>query len=158
MINRVVLVGRLTRDCELKYTQAGKAVSDFNLAVNRRFKNTNGEREADFIRCQIWGKQAENFANLIHKGTLIGIEGRIQTRNYENQQGQRVYVTEVIVDNFSKLERDNDSGDTSHDNSNQSNQSQYGNNNKQLNNNSSNNDDPFADGKQIDISDSDLPF
>lgn len=158
MINRVVLVGRLTRDPELRYTQGGAAVANFTVAVNRTFKNAQGEREADFINCIIWRKAAENFANLIHKGTLIGIEGRIQTRNYENQQGQRVYVTEVIVDNFSKLERDNDSGDTSHDNSNQSNQSQYGNNNKQLNNNSSNNDDPFAEGKQIDISDDSLPF
>ena len=158
MINRTVLVGRITRDPELRYTANGAAVANFTVAVNRTFKNAQGEREADFISCIIWRKAAENFANLIHKGTLVGIDGRIQTSSYENQQGQRVYRTDVNVDNFSKLERDNDSGDTSHDNSNQSNQSQYGNSNKQSNNNSSNNDDPFADGKQVDISDDSLPF
>lgn len=108
MINRAVLTGRLTRDVELKYTNNGTAVGTFNLAVNRAFKNDNGEREADFISCVIWRKGAENFASFTHKGSLVGIDGRIQTRHYENQQGQKVYVTEVIVDNFSLLESRND--------------------------------------------------
>ncbi|MFC6275196.1 single-stranded DNA-binding protein [Levilactobacillus tangyuanensis] len=104
MINRVVLTGRLTRDVDLRYTQGGAAVATFTLAVDRRFTNQQGEREADFVSCVIWRKAAENFANFMHKGSLVGIEGRIQTRNYENQQGQRVYVTEVVVENFSFLE------------------------------------------------------
>ncbi|MBM7617645.1 single-strand DNA-binding protein [Weissella uvarum] len=104
MINRVVLVGRLTRDVELRYTTSGTAVGSFTLAVNRQFTNASGEREADFINCVIWRKSAENFANFTSKGSLVAVEGRIQTRNYENQQGQRVYVTEVVVDNFSLLE------------------------------------------------------
>ena len=104
MINRVVLTGRLTRDVDLRYTQSGAAVATFTLAVDRRFTNQQGEREADFVSCVIWRKSAENFANFMHKGSLVGIEGRIQTRNYENQQGQRVYVTEVVVENFSFLE------------------------------------------------------
>lgn len=104
MINRVVLVGRLTRDIELRYTTSGTAVGSFSLAVNRQFTNASGERETDFINCVIWRKSAENLANFTSKGSLIAVEGRIQTRNYENQQGQRVYVTEVVVDNFSLLE------------------------------------------------------
>lgn len=104
MINRVILIGRLTKDPELKYTSSGTAVGTFSLAVNRQFTNSNGDREADFINCVIWRKSAENFANFTHKGSLVGIDGRLQTRNYENQQGQRVYVTEVVVDNFSLLE------------------------------------------------------
>jgi len=104
MINGVVLTGRLTRDVDLRYTQGGAAVATFTLAVDRRFTNKTGEREADFVSCVIWRKSAENFANFFHKGSLVGIEGRIQTRNYENQQGQRVYVTEVVVEDFSFLE------------------------------------------------------
>ena len=97
MINRTILVGRLTRDPELRYTNGGAAVATFTIAVNRQFTNQNGEREADFISCVIWRKAAENFANFTHKGSLVGIDGRIQTRNYENQQGVRVYVTMVVV-------------------------------------------------------------
>lgn len=104
MINRATLTGRLTKDVELRYTQNGTAVATFTLAVDRRFKSQNNERETDFIQCVIWQKSAESFAQYMHKGSLVGIEGRIQTRNYENQQGQRVYVTEVIVENFSFLE------------------------------------------------------
>ena len=107
MINRVVLVGRLTRDIELRYTNSGAAVASFTVAVNRQFTNAQGEREADFINCVIWRKSAENFANFTHKGSLVGIDGRIQTRSYENQQGQRVYVTEVVVENFYLLEPKN---------------------------------------------------
>jgi single-strand DNA-binding protein len=104
MINSVALTGRLTRDPELKYTQSGAAVTSFSLAVDRNFTNQQGERETDFIECVVWRRAAEQLANTVHKGNLIGIEGRIQTRNYENQQGQRVYVTEVAVDSFSYLE------------------------------------------------------
>lgn len=104
MINSVCLVGRLTRDPELKYTGSNIAVASFSLAVNRNFKDANGEREADFINCVIWRQQAENLANWAKKGALIGITGRIQTRSYENQQGQRVYVTEVVAENFQMLE------------------------------------------------------
>lgn len=104
MINNVVLVGRLTRDPELRYTPQNQAVGTFGLAVNRQFKNANGEREADFINCVIWRQQAENLAKFAKKGALIGITGRIQTRNYENQQGQKVYVTEVVADTFQMLE------------------------------------------------------
>ena len=104
MINNVVLVGRLTKDAELRHTPSNVAVATFTLAVNRNRKSENGEREADFINCVIWRQQAENLANWAKKGTLVGITGRIQTRNYENQQGQRVYVTEVIAENFQVLE------------------------------------------------------
>lgn len=104
MLNSICLVGRLTKDPELRYTPSNQAVATFSLAVNRRFKNQNGDREADFINCVIWRQQAENLANWAKKGALIGITGCIQTRNYENQQGQRVYVTEVVADNFQLLE------------------------------------------------------
>lgn len=104
MLNNVVLVGRMTKDPELRYTPSNHAVATFSLAVNRNFKSQNGEREADFINCVIWRQQAENLANWAKKGALIGITGRIQTRNYENQQGQRVFVTEVVADNFQLLE------------------------------------------------------
>ena len=107
MINNVVLVGRLTKDAELRYTQSNIAVATFTLAVNRPFKNEAGEREADFINCVIWRQSAENLANWAKKGSLIGITGVIQTRSYDNQQGQRVYVTEVIASNFQMLESRN---------------------------------------------------
>ncbi|WP_424571567.1 single-stranded DNA-binding protein [Weissella soli] len=104
MINRVVLVGRLTKDVELRYTTSGAAVGSFSLAVNRQFTSANGERETDFINAIIWRKSAENLAQFTHRGSFIGIDGRLQTRNYEDKQGKRVYVTEVVVDNFSLLE------------------------------------------------------
>lgn len=104
MLNRAVLTGRLTKDPEVQYTANGTPVLSFTLAVDRQFRNKQGDRDADFINCVIWRKSAENFANFTHKGALVGIEGRIQTRNYENNQGQRVYVTEVVVDNFALLE------------------------------------------------------
>lgn len=112
MINNVVLVGRMTRDAELRYTPQNQPVASFNLAVNRNFKNGNGDREADFISCVIWGSKAENLTNWAKKGALIGITGRIQTRNYENQQGQRVYVTEVVADNFQTLEKRDNTANT----------------------------------------------
>ena len=104
MLNSVCLVGRMTKDAELRYTPNNQAVATFSLAVNRNFKSQNGEREADFINCVIWRQQAENLANWAKKGALIGITGRIQTRSYENQQGQRVYVTEVVAETFQLLE------------------------------------------------------
>lgn len=104
MINNVTLVGRLTKDPDLRYTSGGKGVATFTLAINRNFTNQAGEREADFIQCVIWRKPAEILANYARKGTLLGVTGRIQTRSYDNQQGQRVYVTEVLADSFQLLE------------------------------------------------------
>lgn len=104
MINNVTLVGRLTKDPDLRYTSNGTGVATFTLAINRNFTNQAGEREADFVQCVIWRKPAETLANYARKGTLLGVTGRIQTRSYENQQGQRVYVTEVVAENFQLLE------------------------------------------------------
>jgi len=104
MINTVTLVGRLTKDVDLRYTQNGKAVANFNIAVNRPFKNAQGEQEADFINCNAWGKQAENLANYMKKGSQIGVTGRINTRSYENQEGKRIFVTEVVADQVAFLE------------------------------------------------------
>lgn len=145
MINNVVLVGRMTKDAELRYTPQSQAVATFTLAVNRNFKNQNGEREADFINIVIWRQQAENLASWAKKGALIGITGRIQTRNYENQQGQRVYVTEVVADSFQLLEaRQNQNG-----------QGQSGNNAVP---DFSRNESSFGNSNPMDISDDDLPF
>ncbi|MDU7553161.1 MAG: single-stranded DNA-binding protein [Streptococcus parasanguinis] len=138
MLNSVVLVGRLTKDAELRYTPNNQAVATFSLAVNRPFKNQNGDREADFINCVIWRQQAENLANWAKKGALIGITGRIQTRNYENQQGQRVYITEVVADNFQLLEFNK-----------QNNQGQSQGNSQP---------DFSRQAEPMDISDDDLPF
>ncbi len=98
MINQVTLVGRLTRDPDLKYTPDGKAVSNITLAVNRHYKNASGEIEADFVHCILWGKTAENTSNYCKKGAVLGVTGRIQTRHYDNQEGKRVYVTEVVAE------------------------------------------------------------
>lgn len=141
MLNSVVLVGRLTRDAELRYTPQNQAVATFSLAVNRDFKNQNGEYEADFINCVIWRQQAENLANWAKKGALIGIVGRIQTRNYENQQGQRVYVTEVVAEKFKLLESQKERGNQAQGN----NQPDFGRNEPMQSN-------------PMDISDDDLPF
>nr|DAX23968.1 MAG TPA: Single strand binding protein [Caudoviricetes sp.] len=108
MINNVTLIGRLTRDAELRYTPSNIATAQFNIACNRNFKNANDEYDADFINCVMWREQAERFCNWTGKGMLVGITGRIQTRNYENNDGKRVYVTEVVAENFQVLEkRDN---------------------------------------------------
>ena len=104
MINNVVLVGRLTRNLELKYTTSNKAAVNFTLAVNRNFKNERGELQADFIGCTAYGKQAENMARFLNKGSLIGVEGRISTRNYQGKDGKTVYITEVIADKVNFLE------------------------------------------------------
>ena len=108
MINNVTLIGRLTRDAELRYTPSNIATAQFNIACNRNFKNSNGEYDADFINCVMWREQAERFCNWTRKGMLVAIAGRIQTRNYENNDGKRVYMTEVVAENFQVLEkRDN---------------------------------------------------
>lgn len=104
MINNVVLVGRLTKDLELRYTTSNKAAVNFTLAVNRNFKNERGELQADFIGCTAYGKQAENMARFLNKGSLIGVEGRISTRNYQGKDGKTVYITEVIADKVNFLE------------------------------------------------------
>lgn len=104
MLNRVVLVGRLTRDPELRYTPSGVAVANFTVAANRPFKNQQGEQEADFIRCVAWRHQAENLANYMRKGSLIGVDGRIQTSSFEGQDGKMVYMTEVLAESIQFLE------------------------------------------------------
>lgn len=107
MINSVTLTGRLTKDPELRYTPNDVPVTQFIVAVNRNFKNKNNEIEADFINCVLWQKSAEVFCRFMQKGSLVGLEGRLQSRTYDNQQGQRVYVTELVVANFSFLESSN---------------------------------------------------
>lgn len=108
MINNVTLIGRLTRDPKLQYTNSNIATAQFNIACNRNFKNSNGEYDADFINCVMWRDQAERFCEWTRKGMLVGITGRIQTRSYEGNDGKRVYVTEVVAENFQVLEkRDN---------------------------------------------------
>lgn len=104
MLNSVSLTGRLTKDVDLRFTKSGTAVGSFTIAVDRQFRSANGERETDFINCAIWRKSAENLAKFTHKGSLVGVEGHIQTRTYDNAQGNKVYVTEVIVENFALLE------------------------------------------------------
>jgi len=109
MLNRVILIGRLTKDPELRYTQNGTAVASFTLAVNRTRTNQQGEREADFIPVVVWQKQAENCANFIGKGSLIAVEGRLQIRTYDDKEGQRRWVTEVVAENVRFLDK-RDSG------------------------------------------------
>ena len=140
MMNSICLVGRLTKNVELRYTPSNVAVATFTLAVNRTFKNENGDREADFINCVMWRQQAENLANWAKKGALIGITGRIQTRSYDNQQGQRVYVTEVVAEQFQLLESKG-----------QGNQTQQRQAQQQA-------PDFSRQGAPMDISDDDLPF
>ena len=155
-MNNVNLIGRLTRPVDLRYTQSGVACGSFTLAVTRRFKNKNGEREADFIGCVIWKKGAENLANFTQKGSLIGVSGAIQTRNYENQQGQRVYVTEVLVENFDLLEsrKTADNGVLTSGGIN----TQTFNKNQNLGGNFEKNDPFMTNGDSYDVSDEDLPF
>ena len=139
MINNVVMVGRLTRDIDLKYTGSGIAVASFTVAMDRPFTSKSGEKETDFVNCVAWRKTAENAANFVGKGSLVGIKGRIQTRNYE-KDGNRVYVTEVVVDNFAFLEsKKNNIGGSSDSYVKAA--------------------DPFQQmGSPIDISDDDMPF
>ncbi|MCM3762803.1 single-stranded DNA-binding protein [Alkalihalobacillus oceani] len=163
MLNRVVLVGRLTRDPELRYTPNGVAVANFTLAVNRTFSNQQGERDADFINCVVWRKPAENVANYLKKGSLAGVDGRIQTRSYDNNEGRRVFVTEIVADSVQFLEPRGASQGQGNDyfGGPPSGGNDFGNQQNANQNRSSGgfNDDPFSnDGKPIDISDDDLPF
>lgn len=103
MINHVVVVGRLTKNPELKFTTNGTKYTQFSVAVQKKFKNQSGEYESDFISCLMWSTAAENFIKFTNKGSLVGIEGRIQTRSYD-KDGKRVYLTEVVAENFSLLE------------------------------------------------------
>lgn len=155
MINRVILIGRLTKDPELRYTPSGVAVTQFTLAVDRPFTGQGGEREADFIPIVTWRQLAETCANYLRKGRLTAVEGRIQVRNYENNEGKRVYVTEVIADNVRFLESNRESNRGG----NREESSYNGGNRSGSRGDSRNNQDPFSDeGKPIDISDDDLPF
>ncbi|PCF84623.1 single-stranded DNA-binding protein [Staphylococcus intermedius] len=107
MLNRTILVGRLTKDPDFRTTPSGVSVATFTLAVNRTFTNAQGEREADFINCVVFRKQAENVNNFLFKGSLAGVDGRLQSRSYENKEGNRVFVTEVVCDSVQFLEPKN---------------------------------------------------
>ncbi|EAG1659637.1 single-stranded DNA-binding protein [Listeria monocytogenes] len=160
MMNRVVLVGRLTKDPDLRYTPAGAAVATFTLAVNRPFKNAQGEQEADFINCVVWRKPAENVANFLKKGSMAGVDGRVQTRNYEGNDGKRVYVTEIVAESVRFLESKQNGAGGSTSNNNQS-ETNYSNDNKTSSYRAdrSQNGDSFAnEGAPVDINPDDLPF
>ena len=154
MINRVVLVGRLTKDPEFRTTPSGVDVATFTLAVNRNFTNAQGEREADFINIIVFRKQAHNVNNYLSKGKLAGVDGRIQSRSYENQEGRRIFVTEVVADSVQFLEPKNSNGGQQDTYQQQmQSQTQRGQNTKPQG------QDPFSNANgPIDISDDDLPF
>ncbi|KRL88673.1 single-stranded DNA-binding protein [Lactobacillus kalixensis] len=139
MINRSVLVGRLTKDVDLRQTQSGTNVASFTLAVSRPFKDAQGNREADFIQCIAWRKTAEILNQYAHKGSLIGVDGRIQTRSYQNKDNQRVYVTEVVADSITFLDS-RPKGQNGAQNASQPPQ------------------DPFQGSGDITVTDDDLPF
>lgn len=154
-MNKVFLIGRLTKDPELRYTGSNIAVATFTVAVNKPFANQNGEREADFINIVVWRKQAENVKNYLSQGSQVAIDGRIQTRSYDDQEGKKRYVTEVVADNVQFLDTKN-----SRNNS----QSMPIDNDytveKEADIQSSDiKEDPFKDfGEEIKISESELPF
>ena len=150
MINSVNLVGRLTRDVELRVSQSNVTVATFTLAVNRSFKSANGEREADFINCVAFKKTAEILNQYAGKGSQIGVTGSIQTRNYENKDNQRVYVTEVIANNIALL----DSKGSNNASDGQQSQARPNTNQAQQTRSQAPDENPFAN----DISSSDLPF
>ncbi|WP_353462199.1 single-stranded DNA-binding protein [Mammaliicoccus sciuri] len=171
MINRAVLVGRLTKNPEYRTTPNGIAVTTFTIAINRSFTNQNGERQADFINCVSFKNTAEAVNNYLQKGSLAGVEGRIQTRNYENNEGKRVYVTEVVCDSVQFLEPKSNNQQQSNNQAPQYNQQQgYQQQNYQQPNNyqqPQNNQyqapqqqhNPFTNANgPIDIKDDDLPF
>lgn len=169
MINRVVLVGRLTADPQYRVTPSGVSVATFTLAVNRMFTNDQGEKQADFINCVTFRKQAENVNNFLSKASLVGVDGRLQSRSYDNQQGQRVYVTEVICDSVQFLEpknsqnqQNNSVQQTNHtqtNNNNQINQNVNRGQNNANNGYSQQHENPFANSTgPIDVSDDSLPF
>ncbi|MED3974581.1 single-stranded DNA-binding protein [Priestia megaterium] len=155
MINRVVIAGRLTKNPEIRYTNSGQAVATFTLAVNRTFTNQQGEREADFINCVVWRKAAENVANFLKKGSLAGVDGRLQSRSYEGQDGRKVFVTEVVAESVQFLDS---KGSNSGGNANTSNSNRNANTGGNTGYTRVD-DDPFEnDGTPVDISDDDLPF
>ena len=143
MINRVILVGRLTKNPEYRQTPNGVSVATFTLAVNRPFTNSQGEREADFINVVVFRRQAENVNNYLSKGSLAGVDGRIQSRSYENQEGRRVFVTEVVAENVRFM--DSKGSNQQKNQSQQQGQAPAGNN-------------PFANDNNANIDDDDLPF
>ena len=157
-MNKVVLIGRLTRDPELRYTSSNIPVATFSIAVNRNFSNQNGEREADFINIVVWRKQAENCKNYLNQGSQVAIDGRIQTRTYDDQNGQKRYVTEVVADNVQFLDtkaqreqRANNSNDINPYNLSEAEAPQTV--------SSDIPEDPFKDfGEEIKIEENDLPF
>ena len=163
-MNRVILIGRLTRDPELRNTASGLAVCQITVAVNRRPSQNGAGPEADFISVNVWDKQAENVAKYLKKGSQVAVEGRIQTRNYENNEGRRVYVTEVVASNVQFLESKNSQSSSGNNNYNNANENPFDN----YNTNSNQvpqmetvdvENDPFANfGKTVDLSDDDLPF
>lgn len=161
-MNKAILIGRLTRDPELRTTPTGRNVCQFSVAVSRTFTNANGEREADFINIVVWRKQAENVKNYIKQGSQVAIDGRIQTRNYEDQNGQKRYVTEVVADNVqfldTKAQREQRESNSSFD----YNSASASNDVNPYNLSNSSNDipeDPFKDfGEEIKVADNDLPF
>lgn len=151
-MNRTVIVGRLTKDPELRYTQSNKAVVGFTVAVNRQFTNSNGEREADFIKCIVWGKQAENLARYMKKGQQLGVDGRLQSRNYQANDGSRKYITELVAESVQYLESKNNNSNDLAPQQQTYNQQPAANDTKKA-------IDDFANfGANIDISDDDLPF
>ncbi len=162
MVNNVVLIGRITRDLELKATTTGREVLNFSIAVNRNFKNAQGQYEADFINCVAFGQTARFMSQYITKGRLISVTGRIQTRTYDNPQGVRQYITEVIADSVNALESRNDGGS----NNNYQPQNQGFNQPAQTQSNNGpasfmdNNESPFSVNtiSGNDIDDDDLPF
>lgn len=147
MMNKVILVGRITKDPEVKMLNSESAVCNFTLACNRSFTKENGEREADFINCVVWRKQAENLGRYVKKGQLIGVEGRIQTRSFE-QEGQKKYVTEVYCEQITFLESNRD--DRTSNNSYQPTDT--------TNYNQPAEDEFFTSSKKIHITEDDLPF
>ena len=151
-MNNVTIVGRLTKDPELRTISTGNTTCSFTVAVNRQFTNAQGERETDFINCVIWGKQAENLCKYCTKGSLIGVQGRIQTRNYDGQDGKKVYVTEVSAQNVSFLGFKNSNEVPSFDGGN-------ANVNQAPIETTDITEDPFKDfGSEVVLSDDDLPF
>jgi len=156
LLNRVILIGRLTRDPELRYTPSGVAVTQFTLAVDRPFTNQQNQREADFIPIVTWRQLAETCANYLRKGRLTAVEGRIQVRSYDNNEGRRVYVTEVVADNVRFLESPNSAANRDEFGGSSAGGGSGGN---RYGGTRDDNQDPFSDdGKPIDISDDDLPF
>ena len=160
-MNKAILIGRLTRDPELRTTTTGRNVCQFSVAVNRTYTNANGEREADFINCVVWDKQAENLVKYQKKGNQIAVEGRIQTRNYDDNNGKKVYVTEILANNISFLDTKGTSNGGSGFNSLPEPPREDSVSSSNMNNMEtvSVEKDPFeAFGDSIEISDNDLPF